>query len=215
MRQRQCLRLVQNDHAAGDVVKLAATRWTICKQALEELHRCRHNDWSVPILRCQPQLGTPGALSRLTVTTVMLHNMIRVWPECRPEHLGGLLDDAGVRDHVDHPVQLMRESVIKCKSQRRERLAAARRHGQRKHARRLFCLYASMLEDARSETIKGGRLGALHLARHVPGELIPQHIQPLPSAALGLPALGLRIETLGIDVVRVNQRREDHPPQVC
>ena len=47
---RQRLRLVEDDHALGQAVKLAAARCAVGEQRLEQLHVRRHDEWRIEVL---------------------------------------------------------------------------------------------------------------------------------------------------------------------
>src|SRR5436309_1239129 len=47
--RRNRLGLVDDDDASCDVVQLAAARWAVGEERLEELHARCHDDWRVPV----------------------------------------------------------------------------------------------------------------------------------------------------------------------
>lgn len=119
-RAQQCVRqglcFVQNHDAAGDVVQLAATGRAIGEQALEELHCGSDDDRRVPVLH--GQFALVDGLRRLgriveEGAVVLQHDVVALlYAQCLPEYLHGLFDDAGERNHVDHPAQPMCHGMV-------------------------------------------------------------------------------------------------------
>jgi len=108
--RRGRLRLVEHDHAVGQVMQLAAARRAVREQALEELHRRCYHHWRIPIFRGQAQCAQPVALVAAVVAGparrlpfkagVVLQDSI--CPDCVAVHLRRLLDNHGERHHDHH-----------------------------------------------------------------------------------------------------------------
>ena len=64
---------------------------------------------------------------------MLQHGILKPWN--RTKHLGGLLDNAGVWNHIDDTAFLMFHRVPQCKGQRCQGFSAARRNRERKYAR--------------------------------------------------------------------------------
>ncbi len=142
--QRQGLRLVQHHHGVRDVVQLAARGGATGEQALEELHRRGDHDRRIPVLSCAAEFGEtllplvvgvldPARRVPVEACVMLQHAVIR--PERLAEDRGGLLDDRGVGDDVDHPVQAVAAGVFQREGKRGQRLATARGHGESEGAR--------------------------------------------------------------------------------
>lgn len=93
----------------------------------------RHDDGRVPVLRREARgLRFP---CRVEVRVVL--QQVRV-PQELPQRVRRLLDDRRVGNHVDDSPLPVLPRVPEGERRRRERLAAARRHGQRNEPRPLF-----------------------------------------------------------------------------
>ena len=165
--QRDCLRLVQNHDAVGDVVQLAAFRRAVCEQALEELNRRCDDDRHVPVFGCQAELGPRFARAErlLVESAVMFKDEIAVVPvscERRTEHRGILLDDAGVGNDVDHPPQSVPQHMLQGESKRGQCLAAPGRHGQREQPRWLAGLLPNVSKNQRAHGVNPRVFCGLH-----------------------------------------------------
>ena len=131
---RQQLCLVQHDHAVGQVVQLAATRGLAGEQTFEELDVGGDDQRRVPVLAGQPRRGGFALGLALGVAVVLDHRAVAQCGEDLAKYFGGLLDDAGVGNGVDHPAFAMGVGMVKCKGQAGEGFAAARGHGQAEDA---------------------------------------------------------------------------------
>ena len=121
--ERQHLCFVEDDHALGDVVNLAAARGLMRIERLEELHIGGDHDRNIPILRGQLQfdrhvighvtgrvtLSVPELLP-VEVSMVLEHILLA---EDILENRGVLLDDAGVGDDVNDAMESMSDGVVK------------------------------------------------------------------------------------------------------
>ncbi|MCR6700788.1 MAG: hypothetical protein NVV68_06425 [Dokdonella sp.] len=212
--QRQGLRLVQDHHAARDVVQLPALRGPIREQALEELHSRGNDDGRIPVLHRQPallfrlQLGL-GVLEERAM--VLEDRVLAEVAEGLAEDAGGLLDDAGERNHIDHAAQPMRNRVIERPCQRGERLAAAGRDGQREQAG----------QPRRAAAYVSENLGAQRIDALVSGKAGQMKIEPFAQRGqcrarpfrTRLAPLENTVVVVGVDEIGIDQAREDHPRQ--
>ncbi|HEY3204533.1 MAG TPA: hypothetical protein VGL03_12845 [Thermoanaerobaculia bacterium] len=122
--------LVENENAPGQPVDLAAAACSAGKETFEELHRSRHNDGSVPVLR--REIVHVRLPLRVDVG-MMLDDFVP--SQDIAKHAGVLFNDRGERDHDDDPAKPVRYGMVECKSHRGERLSPAGRGGQREHPR--------------------------------------------------------------------------------
>src|SRR5207247_1976073 len=101
--RRQGLALVEDNHAPGDVVQLAAAAGFVAEQALKELHVGRDDDRRIPVLS-----ATGRGLERRLVSVliagrlgqaVMLENewIVRADTQSSSQDAGVLLQDGHVR----------------------------------------------------------------------------------------------------------------------
>nr|WP_096399266.1 hypothetical protein [Candidatus Desulfovibrio trichonymphae] len=148
---RQGLRLIQNNYAAGDVVQFATARGSSGKKRLEELYGSGYNNRRIPVFPCQCRqifqcvsVFRGFGLILPTHIAVMFHNSVRqFFSKSFTKNVGCLFNDAGIGDHIDDAAQSVFFSVFHGKRQRREGLAAARRHSEGKNAlRRYSCITA-------------------------------------------------------------------------
>ena len=123
--ERHGLRLVQHDHAARDVVQLAALRGLGREQAFKELHSRGDDDGRIPVFHGQLEFFAGLVFFRVTAQRLGLHKGAVVLKNCslaqRPQGLAEysrvLLDDAGERNHKDHATQAMAYRMIERKGQ--------------------------------------------------------------------------------------------------
>lgn len=120
---RERLRLVEDDDAVGDAVKLPAPRRPIGEETLKELHGGRDDDRGVPVLHGQLQLFArfPVADPTLVEGAVVLEDEVGVIVQSVSQGIAkdgcGLFDDAHVRDDVDDARTAMANRMIQRKSQ--------------------------------------------------------------------------------------------------
>ena len=135
--QRQSLCLVKNDHAVSDVVQLAAAAAAVGIERLKKLHGGGDDDRRIPVFAGQ-QLAVLGGCQVFGVGGLVFGaGVIRkdvFLPQKLCEVCSGLVDDGHIRDDVDHPLHPVRHCVPQRKGERRDRLSAAGRHGQRVNA---------------------------------------------------------------------------------
>ena len=204
--RRQHLRLVEHDHAARNVVQLAAARGLVREQRLEELDIRRHHHGRVPILGRKPQrIAVLARVVEVEVRMVFKHVALA---EHLAEHGGVLLDDRGVGHRVDHTAHAVAlgERVAQREAQRRVRLAAARRHREREHTRSLLGRAGARIEQAAPRFVELG-------LRRVEGrdlrlKALAQRIEPFGRKLL---ARAAPHETLRAEEVRIHQAGEHHP----
>ena len=116
-----------------------------------------------------------------------------------------LKDDAGIRNHINHALHLVLHRVRQRKRQRRERLAAARWHGQRIQPP----LVLPAAQTARQNlTSLGAKLvgGRFQPRRDMGAQLFQQAFRRFPLAAR-LSALNRRLR---IQIIRIHQTRKQH-----
>ena len=145
--ERQHLCFIKDNNALRDVVKLSALGGAAGEERFKKLHRCGHDHRHVPGLGGPGRAG--GLRSGLLVhviqyARVVLQNTVR--PQDLAEFLSGLLDDGGVRDHIDYTGKSLGFGLGQSKGQRGHGLASAGRDGQGKEAR---CLPLSLLDATR------------------------------------------------------------------
>ena len=132
----QGLRFVKDDDAARNVVQLAAAGRAVGKQGFKELYGGRDDHGGVPIFGCQcfavkARVKFAFRHRKICAGMVLYDVFFTQYPA---EHLGGLVDDRGVGDHVDDARFPLRCRVRQRKRQRGNRFAAAGGHRQRKQA---------------------------------------------------------------------------------
>ena len=119
MRQRQHLRLVEDNDAVGQIMQLAAPRGAGGIHGLEKLHRRGDHHRHVPILRGQRLLNVLRCCSigevELYAEMVLQHITTS---QNISEHLGVLVNDRGIRNDIDHPRHLVFHRMAQCKCQR-------------------------------------------------------------------------------------------------
>ena len=124
------------------------------------------------------------------------------------EHGGGLLDDRGVGNDVDHPAQPMPPRMLQREGQRRQCLAATGGHGQREQPRRRHRHADRMVQHVRAQPVQPGVVPTLA------GEVVRQ--PRLQRRQVGQRrALGSIIKALRAQEVCVHQAGEQHPGQKC
>ena len=131
VRDGQHLCFIEDDDALGQVVELPALGGPIAVDGLEELHRCGHHHRHIPILRGSGHpLGLRGSLVLGVVgdAGVVFQHVLR--PQDLAELVRRLLDDGGVRDDVDDPLQAVGLGVVEGEGQRGHRLPAASGNGE-------------------------------------------------------------------------------------
>ena len=134
--ERQHLCLVKYNDALGDIVEFPALRGTAGEERFKKLHRCGHDHRHVPGLGGTSQAGgfRRGFLIRvIEYAGVVLQNTVR--PQDLAEFLSGLLDDGGVRDHIDYTGKSLGFGLGQSKGQRGHGLSSASWNGQRVEAR--------------------------------------------------------------------------------
>ena len=203
--QRQGLGFVQNHHAAGDVVQFPAARGAVRKQTLEKLHGRGDYDRRIPVFHGDAQffLGLGVARAVVDEGAVMLQDGgVAEIRERMAKHLRGLLDDAGVGNHIDDPAQAVRDGVIQRERQRRQRLAAAGRHRQRKQTGLQAGLRAHMGEDIGAHPVdvavraEGGKRAV---------EPVAQLLQRWRRSELQRISADASIERVGVQIIRIHQ----------
>ena len=122
------LRLVQHDDAAHNVVQLAAARGFGGKQGLEQLHVGGDNQRCIPVFAGQSAAGRLVPVSRIGLAVMLDQDLIPQRFEYVAKHVGGLFNDAGVGDGVDHATVTVGLRVIQGKCQAGQGLATARGH---------------------------------------------------------------------------------------
>ena len=102
----QHLGLIENNHAVGNIVELPALGRSIGVERFKELHRCGDNHRRVPVLAGQAlkEIG-PACLFLLIQAdaAVVLHHI--VLPQNGSKNFRILLNDGGIGNYVDDPVQ--------------------------------------------------------------------------------------------------------------
>ena len=127
------LRLVENQDAVGKVVQLAAAAGAVGIQRLEKLHGGGYDNRRVPVFT-----GEKASVLRGRQIVLFHHFVICggkvgqyvFFAQQVGEGLCGLVDDGGVGDDVDHPVQPVGSGVLQREGQRGKGLSAAGGHGE-------------------------------------------------------------------------------------
>ena len=126
MRQRQHLRFVEDNDAIGQIVQLTAPGGAGGIHGLKKLYCRGDHHRHVPILRGQ---RFPDILRRCAVEEVELHTGMVLQhiaaSQNIPEHLGVLVDDRGIRNHINYPPHPVFHRVAQRKGQRRHRFSSA------------------------------------------------------------------------------------------
>ena len=208
IRQRHRLRLVENNHAVRNVMQLTAARGFRRVKRFEELHRRRHDNRRVPVFT-RKSLAKRGRFFRaLRVVrkirlAVMLQHVLRA--QNLLKRLRVLLDNARIRDHIDHAPHVMRGGVRQRKSERGNRLPAARRHGERVEPPFGLSALQAMREDFASARAKRV-FRLLQPWRNLRAQLFQQRFDRF------IPAARLRAlhRGLGINKIRVHQTGKEH-----
>ncbi len=138
---------------------------------------------------------------------VLDHGILTQCLEDLTEHVGGLLNDAGVGNGVDDPLLAMAHGVIQRKSQARQRFAATGGHREAEDTRRQIGLGSTLRQylgadavDRRFRLTKGSQIRA---------QLIHERAKiAFTLARLGLATVHVR---LGIQKIRIHQRGKHHP----
>ena len=110
----QQLGFVEHDHAVGKPVQLAAARGARGKQRFEQLHVGSDYQRRVPVFASQAAAAGFVALQIVSLAVVLKHG---VGPKDLPEHVGGLLDDAGIGNGINHSAMAMLGGMAQCKGQ--------------------------------------------------------------------------------------------------
>ncbi|OJY01541.1 MAG: hypothetical protein BGP07_12975 [Rhizobiales bacterium 63-22] len=106
----------------------------------------------------------------------------------------------------------MRFGMVEREAKRGQRLASARRHGQREQARRLCGARPHMVEDMSAQAIEFGVASAFR--RHIGVELgkeMRQAILKQRPVAVGFEAFERLVEIFSVLVIRIHQTRKEHP----
>ena len=205
-RHRDRLRLIEDDDAVCDVVQFSAFRCFRRVQRFKKLYRRRHDHRRIPVFAGQPlavSLGRFLAVIRKFDLTVMLQHVFRA--QHLVKNVSVLKDDAGIRNHINHTLQAILRRVRQGERQRRDCLAAARRHGQRIQP-------PLVLPAAQAARQNRASLGAKVVGRRfqprrdVRVQLFQQAFRRFPLAAR-LSALNRRLR---IQIIRVHQARKQH-----
>ena len=157
--RRQRLRLVEDDDALREVMELAAAGGAVPVERFKKLDGGRDDDRRVPVLGReelppeQPfrfRVGLPFPFLPLFFLRIIGARMVFddiLRPQDFPEGFRRLVDDRGVGDDINHPLQPVGHCVIKGEGQRRHRLAPAGRDGQRKEAGRALLPHSDALPE--------------------------------------------------------------------
>src|ERR1035438_5228785 len=109
------LNLIQQHNTICDAVQFAAWAFVIGKKRFKELHTCRDNDGSFPVLTGLPMLlRLPAGIER---TVVFDYSALGNRGKDLPTGSDSLLKNAGVRDHDDDPLEPVKNRMMKRKAQ--------------------------------------------------------------------------------------------------
>ena len=200
---RQQLGFIQHHHTIADVVQLPAAAGFRREQGFEKLYVGGDDDRRIPVLGRQSALCI--FLIRIQIAVVLDDSLA----ENRSKDIGGLLDDAGVRDDVDDPLQAMALCMLQRKRHAGEGLSASGGHGQGKYPRLPLGGFPALVEDLPSQPVDRGIGCSGRQAPHVIVEPLQQLIQSRITTPLR--PLSRIHERLGIEAVCVSQAREQHP----
>ena len=157
--KRQHLRFVENNHAAGDIVQLAAARGTVGKQRFEKLHGGGYHHGHIPVFGGLAQLVFAVLVFEFAVVegaVVFQYGGFAQITEGFAELGGVLLDDAGKGNHVNHAPHAVVLGVFQSERHRGKGFAAAGGHGKGKQAGCLTGLGDGMVENVAAQAVKRG-----------------------------------------------------------
>ncbi len=124
-----------------------------------------------------------------------------------PKDLGVLLNDGGIRDHIDDPAQAVGPGVAQGKGQRSHRLAASSGDGKGEQSRgEGLPLFHAVLQHCAPFPVQF-RFGR-EPAGDMRSELVLQHLYRVPTAPL---LLSSRHKGLCVQKIRINQTGIKHP----
>ena len=205
---RQHLRLVKNNDALGQIVQLTALGRTVGKERLKELYRRGHHHRHIPVFSRSGQSAVlrPGFILNVVQDTGMMLQYILL-PKNIPKDLGVLLDNGGIRDHIDDPAQAVGPGVAQGKGQRSHRLAASSGDGKGEQSRgEGLPLFHAVLQHCAPFPVQF-RFGR-EPARDIRLEFALQHLHRVPAA----PVLFFsRHKGLCVQKIRINQTGIKHP----
>ena len=216
---RQCLRLVEDHHAAGQAVELAAPRGLVREEALEELHGGGHDDRCVPVLRGQASPRRRRIEGLVVPAPAGLAVVLQDHATGIGGHLqrlavgvGRLLGDGQEGHRHDDPPLAVVERVPQREREAGERLAAAGRDRQAKDAGR-------GVGRGQARRVHLGAHARHHVARRRRREAGVVALEPAPqlaqverrdallgSARVEVP---LRVQEVGIDQRGIEQPDEE------
>ena len=176
-------------------------------QRFKKLNRRRHDHRRIPIFAGQPLAVSLGRFFLIIIwnfdLTVVLQHVF--FTQHLVKNVSVLKDDAGIRNHVNHALQAMLHRVRQGERQRRDCLAAARRHGQR--VQPLLVLPAAQAARQNRAPLGAKVVGGRFQPRRDMGaQLFQKAFRRFPFAAR-LSALNRRLR---IQIVRVHQTRKQH-----
>ena len=206
---RQGLGLIKDDHAIGDVVKFAAAGRAVPVERFKELHRRGDDDRSVPVFSGQsfPVKGRIGLVSiHLVVCAgVMLDDIF--FSQHFPENFGGLVDDGGIGDHINHPVLVGGLGMGQGEGQRGDCFAAPGRNCQGvEPAGSGLPGVETLLQDFTALLIEG--CGGILPGGNVLLQALEQNRNGIVSAPGGGAA---QHKGFGVQKIRVHQAGVQHP----
>ena len=139
------LGFVKNHYAVGNVVQLPALGRTVSVKRFKKLHRGGNDHRGIPVFRGQPLQAVVLVCLPLILKgdpAVVLYHVC--FPQNVPEYPGVLLDDGGVGDHIDHPVQALGDGVVQGKGQGGNGFSAPCGNGQAIKPPGLRCLFDAL-----------------------------------------------------------------------
>ena len=122
---RKLLGLIQNHHAIGNIVNLAAAAGFRRKQAFKQLHVGGNNQRRVPIFRGKAGFRSFLVFFHFQIAVVFQYHVIA---QCFAENIGVLLDNTGERNSIDNTFFAEFQRVLQSEPQARQSFAAAGRH---------------------------------------------------------------------------------------
>ena len=217
------LRLVQHQHAAGEVVQFAASRGACGEQALEQLDVGGDDHRRRPILRRETQLVRSGAEFLSLVALGLIRRPVQFKGGVVLQHDAiakdlakrrrRLIDDRRERNGVDDAPQPVALRMLQREPERGERLAAAGRDGQREDAGRSSGHVANMRQDFGAEGVYravGGHGG--HMGVETRDKVADNGVQGRP-LAIRWRRVARGVESLRCKEVAVDKAREHHPAE--
>ena len=204
----QLLGFVQHDDAARQVVQFAAAGCFGRKQRLEQLHVGGDHQRCVPVLAGQAAAGSFSRAGRIGLAVVLDQHLIAQRGKHAPEHVGGLLNDAGVGNGVNDAALAVFLRVLQREGEAGKCFAAARGHGEREEARLQQRLGPALAQDVGTQGVDRGVWCRCCFRGHV---LVKRNMHLRQGGKTASAGGFACVEvSLGIQKVGIHQARKQH-----